>query len=304
MALPLPPEAAPIHHLTPKHSHWPALWKEIPDPPTLVHVQGQVQVLAQPLVAIVGTRRASLRGRAFARALAMVLTGRGWGIVSGLALGIDAAAHRGALEGGGNTIAVMGTGLGRVYPAVHGSLRREIEQQGCCLTEYEEKATARRYHFPQRNRLIAALVKAVVVVEAPVRSGALVTAQMALDYDREIFAVPGPVDQDISRGCHQLLRQGAHLMESAEDLERVLEIPPDLAPTIPKHHGHPGKPAPGSAADWILDRLDFDGVSRDVLRRQFPGTEEMWGQGLLTLELAGLLKRLPGGRLGRTLWKI
>ena len=296
--------AAPITHLQSGDAMWPPLWNEIKDPPAAVNVQGMAQVLKRPAVAIVGTRRASLRGLAFARALGFVLASRHWCVVSGMALGVDAAAHRGALEGGGPTVAVMGTGLGRIYPAVHSRLRQEIESNGCVLTEYEAQVGPRKYHFPLRNRLIAGLVQAVVVVEAPRRSGALNTAQLALDYNREVFAVPGPVDLDTSRGCHHLLRQGAHLLETADDLLQVLGRPavqPDCQDDIPAPLVGP---AHGSAARWILDRLDFEGVGRDTLRRRFNGTEEMWGEGMLALELAGLIRRLPGGLLARTMWRV
>ncbi len=294
---------APLARLNSEHPFWPSLWGEIKDPPAEVNVQGQVDALVKPAVAIVGTRRATLRGLAFARTLGFVLATRHWCVVSGLALGVDAAAHRGALEGGGPTVAVMGTGLNRIYPAIHSRLRKEIEANGCCLTEYQDDAGPRQYHFPQRNRLIAGLVQAVIVVEAPLRSGALLTAQLALDYNREVFAVPGPVDQETSRGCHHLLRQGAHLLETADDLLQVLGSP---APGLIAKKGlkQAGvEPAPNSVAGWILDRLDFDGIGRDKLRSRFNGTEEMWGEGILALELAGLIVRLPGGLLARTIWR-
>ncbi len=295
---------APIAKIHPDHPCWPSLWKEIKDPPTAVAVQGQLQALTQPSVAIVGTRRATLRGLAFARALGLVLAARRWCVVSGMALGIDAAAHQGALDGGGPTVAVMGTGLGRVYPAVHGALRQEIEKNGCCLSEYEHDTGPRKYHFPQRNRLIAGMVQAVVVVEAPIPSGALLTAQLALDNNREVFAVPGPVDQETSRGCHHLLRQGANLLETADDLLQVLGSPAlDSAGPTGVSTCVAG-PVAGSAARWILDRLDFDGIGRDELRRRFKGTEEVWGEGMLALELAGLIRRLPGGTLARTVWRV
>lgn len=295
---------APVTHLQKGHPSWPLLWNEIKDPPASVHVQGVCETLNMPAVAIVGTRRASLRGLAFAQALGFVLASRDWCVVSGMALGVDAAAHRGALEGGGPTIAVMGTGLNRVYPAIHSSLRSEIESNGCCLTEYDADVEPRKYHFPQRNRLIAGLVQAVIVVEAPARSGALVTAQLALDYNREVFAVPGPIDHENSRGCHHLLRQGAHLLETADDLLQVLGTPEPDTKTLSTLPPAVVGPAPGSAARWILDRLDFDGIGRDKLRSRFDGTEEMWGEGMLALELAGLIKRLPGGLLARTMWRI
>lgn len=296
---------APVCALTPQHPHWPSLWNEIKDPPPTVHAQGQTGPLCQPAVALVGTRRSTLRGQAFARRLAAGLAVRGWCVVSGLALGIDAAAHRGALDVGCPTVAVMGTGLGRIYPAIHADLRREIEQKGCVLSEFDTKVGPRKYNFPRRNRLIAGMVRAVVVVEAPVRSGALITAQMALDYDRDVFAVPGPVDLESSRGCHHLLREGAYLVEDVKDVERVLGAPENgvsIGPNPGSVWGG-GRPVPGSTARWILDRLDFDGVDRDRLRGRFQGTEEMWGEGLLALELSGLIRRLPGGKLARTIWR-
>ncbi len=304
MFQPLDSSPAPIARLQAHDPHWPALWAEIKDPPQFIHAQGSCEHLKLPSVAIVGTRRASQRGLAFARALGFVLASRHWCVVSGMALGVDAAAHRGALEGGGPTVAVMGTGLGRIYPAAHASLRREIESNGCCISEYEADVGPRKYHFPQRNRLIAGMVQAVIVVEAPLRSGALVTAQLALDYNREVFAVPGPVDQETSRGCHHLLKQGAHLLETADDLLAVLGTPTTKNPDQMELPLEGTSPAHGSAARWILDRLDFEGVSRDVLHQRFQGTEEMWGEGLLALELAGLMGRLPGGQLVRTRWRI
>jgi len=274
-----------------RHKFWPALWDELNDPPSRVHLSGQTKVLVLPAIAVVGTRKASDRGLALARSLAAGLSARGWLVVSGLARGIDAAAHRGALSSGGATVAVMATGLDRTYPAAHHGLRREIETRGCCVTEFPFGTSARRYHFPQRNRLIAGLCQGVVVVEAPCKSGAMLTAMLGLDYNREVFAVPGPVDLETSRGCHRLLREGAHLVESVEDVDFVLPPPsPAPGPAV-------DLPCAGSAARWIHDRLDLAGVPRDRLRTRWPGNEETWNEGLLALELAGLIRRLPGGRL-------
>jgi DNA processing protein len=142
----------------------------------------------------------------------------------------------------------------------------------------------------------------VVVIEAPRRSGALNTARHALDAGREVFAVPGPVDGDTWRGSHHLLREGAQLLESAEDVDRVLGPPGSVGPAPGQATGRP-EPPPGSAAGWILDRLDLDGTGRDALRARWPGSEEVWCRGLLDLELAGLIRRLPGGRLARTIWR-
>jgi len=286
------------HHLKPDHPLWPKLWRQINDPPAEIHVQGNPAVLNEPCIAIVGTRRATSRGLAVARAIAAELAAHGWVIVSGLALGIDGEAHRGALAVQGRSVGIMATGIDRMYPSAHRNLRGKLAVDGCCLTEYSPGTPPLQYHFPQRNRLIAGLTRGVIVVEAPKKSGAMLTAMLALDYNREVFAVPGPVDLDTSRGCHHLLREGAHLLESVDDVTRVLGRPDplrEMKTNIPEPIHH-------SAARWIMDRLDLEGVSRDSLRERWPGTEESWQEGLLALELAGLIRRLPGGRLARRIW--
>lgn len=280
---------------------WPAGWQDLTDPPRRVYVGGDPAALGGPAVAVVGTRRATARGLAVAHKLAYDLAGCGWVVVSGLALGIDGSAHRGVLAAKGRTVAVMATGPDRTYPNAHRRLRRRIERSGCTVTEYPPGSGPTRYRFPQRNRLIAALARAVIVVEAPARSGALGTAEHAADLGREVFAVPGAVDQDQSRGVHHLLREGAHLLESVADVTAVL--------------GYPGAPPPegiaaaatdlplaGSAARWIFDRLDLDGVAYDALRLRWPGDDQSWCEGLLALEAAQLIRRLPGGRLARSIW--
>lgn len=282
---------------------WPRLWGNIPDPPERIHASGELGLLNAPAVAIVGTRRCTVRGQAMTRALASALSVRGWCIVSGLAKGIDAAAHQGALDVDGSTLAVMGTGLDRTYPRGHEQLRHDIETSGCVITEFEQGSAPRPFHFPRRNRLIAALVQAVIVVEAPLKSGALRTAYLALDYNREVFAVPGSVDLNTSRGCHHLLREGAHLLETAADVVAVLGSPP-VKGAVQEGGGpeKPGFPAPGSAARWIFDRLDFEGVLREDLHARWAGSEDKWSEGMLALELAGLIRRLPGGALARSIW--
>jgi DNA processing protein len=289
--------------LDPDHPHWPAGWRELAEQPVSVLVTGESEALARPCVAIVGTRRATPRGLAVARGLAHDLARRGWVIVSGLALGIDGEAHRGALAGGGVTVAIMATGPERTYPIEHGDLRRRIEAGGgCAVTEGQPDAAVGRWLFPRRNRLIAALARAVVVVEAPVNSGALTTAQFAVDLGREVFAVPGPVDRGESRGCHELIRTGATLLWHADQVEEVLG-PAD--PSCPRAQAHGGPPLPiaGSAARWIYDRLDLEGVPHGTLAATWPGTRDMWVEGLLALEVVGLIRRLPGGRLARSIWR-
>ena len=276
------------------------------DPPAAVTVMGQPQHLAASCLAIVGTRQATARGLAVAEGLARALVGAGWVIVSGMARGIDAAAHRGALRGNGATVAIMGTGSDLTYPAGHRRLRTQIEARGCTVTEYPRGTPPRRYNFPQRNRLIAGMVEGVIVVEAPVRSGALLTAYLALDLCREVFAVPGPVDSLNSRGCHRLLREGATLVESPEDVHQVLAPPRSVkcAGQSPGSLAHlPLVPTTGSAARWIWDRLDLEGLPLDKLRGRWAGDEASWAEGLVALEMAGLTLRLPGGRLARRIWR-
>jgi len=301
-----PPSNPVENHLLPDGAHWPELWAQINDPPAEIHVRGRMEVLNEPSIAMVGTRRATARGLAVARGIASELAANGWVIVSGLALGIDGAAHCGALAVQGKSVGVMATGSDRVYPSAHRGLKERLEERGCTLTEFATGTPPLRHHFPQRNRLIAGLVQGVIVVEAPLKSGAMLTAMLALDYDREVFAVPGPVDLDTSRGCHHLLREGAHLLESVADVTRVLGRPdgwrePRQESVGQKGNGIP-EPIPNSAARWIMDRLDLEGVSRDRLRERWPGPEESWQEGLLALELAGLIRRLPGGRLARRIW--
>ena len=294
--------------LKPGNPFWPDLWLEMSDPPREIIVSGDPGALVRPMIGIVGTRRATARGLAVARGIAADLAGLGWTIVSGLALGIDGAAHRGALQTGGISVGVMGTGSDLTYPAAHSGLRKEMEEKGCCLTEFPPGVGPRPYHFPRRNRLLAALVRGLIVVEAPIRSGAMLTAYLALDYNREVFAVPGPVDNANSQGCHQLLREGAQLLEGAGDLTRVLGLPDgrevEDGESVPgPGPASPSVPIPGSAARWILDRLDLEGVPRDELRDRWPFNEEGWQEGMVALELAGLIRRLPGGRLARTIWQ-
>jgi len=284
--------------IQPGHAHWPAGWNDLSqDRPDVIHVTGQAEVLARRALAVVGTRRASPRGLAVARRLARDLAARGWVIVSGLALGIDAAAHGGALDARGTTVAVMATAPQRTYPAAHGCLRRRLEERGCSVTETPPAGgPGGRWLFPRRNRLIAAHAEGVIVVEAPVRSGALVTARLAGELGRTVWAVPGPVDHPGSAGCHRLLREGALLCETAQDIDGALEPPGrSTAEAVPR-------PLPGSAAAWILDRLDLEGMPLAELRARWPGTDAVWHEGLLALELAELIRRLPGGRLAPRIW--
>ncbi|MBU0742570.1 DNA-processing protein DprA, partial [bacterium] len=201
----------------------------------------------------------------------------------------------------GVTVAVMATGVDRTYPAGHVELRRRIERRGCVVTEAADGGAPLPFLFPRRNRLVSGLALGVIVVEAPLRSGAMSTAIHGLDQGREIFAVPGPVDVDGCRGCHHLLKQGAHLVERAGDVIDVLGRPSGAAP-------EPGEPpaemlpVAGSTARWIWDRLDLTGLRLSELRKRWAGTEDIWHEGLLALEMAGLIVRLPGGGIARKIW--
>ncbi len=291
--------------LTPRDPLWPEPWRTIDTPPVRVRGAGDPAVLSTPAIAVVGTRRPSPRGRAVAHRLARDLAAAGWTVVSGMALGIDAAAHEGALAGGGPTVAVMATGVDRTYPSRHVDLRRRIEAGGCTVTEAEDGVAPLPFVFPRRNRLISGLARGVVVVEAPLRSGALQTAFLGLNQGREVFAVPGPVDDDGCRGCHHLLRQGAHLAEGARDVFDVLGRPRPASGEAGSGAGpENGAPLPlaGSAARWIWDRLDLTGLRLSELRRSWAGSEVVWLEGLLALEMAGLIVRLPAGRVARRIW--
>jgi DNA processing protein len=303
---PVPGAEIPEQELTPSDPLWPEPWRHLNDPPDRIHVRGNAAVLNRPILAMVGTRRATNRGLAIARSLAAGLAAQGWVVASGLARGIDREAHLGALDVGGTTIGVMATGSDLVYPSAHRELKARLEVEGCTVTEFPPGTPPLKHHFPRRNRLIAGLAKGVIVVEAPRRSGAMLTAMLAVDYNREVFAVPGPVDLDTSRGCHHLLREGAHLAEGVEDVVRVLGRPTGDAGTAAGEElpfpVRDEEPVAGSAARWIMDRLDLEGTRRDELRARWPGTEETWTEGILALELAGLIRRLPGGRVARRIW--
>ena len=191
----------------------------IADPPNRLYLRGAAAALDAPGVAIVGSRRATRAGRDFAHALARDLASGGLAVVSGLAYGIDAAAHRGALAASGRTVAVLGSGLDRVYPRAHAGLARDIlAADGAVVTEYPPDAGPRKHRFPERNRLISGLALGVVVVEATTRSGSLITARMAAEQGREVMAVPGPVTSPLAGGCHRLLKSGAALIEDADDV--------------------------------------------------------------------------------------
>ena len=225
--------AAPGHAIVHFESaNYPARLREIAAPPPVLYVEGGLHCLSEPAVAIVGSRRGSEYGRRHAEWLAHELSRAGLLICSGMALGIDAAAHAGALAAGANTVAVMGTGVDVCYPARNRRLREQIREQGALVSEFFRGTPAIRSNFPRRNRIISGISAGVIVVEASVKSGSLVTAKLALQQNREVFAMPGPISSPVSRGCHQLIRQGATLVESPEDILQEMHdiIPLDRLP--------------------------------------------------------------------------
>ncbi len=292
-----------ISVLTYLDSRYPGPLKRIADPPPLLYVQGSLEESDRRAVAIVGTRKVSTVGRAFAEELASDLAALGFTIISGLARGVDAAAHRGALAGQGRTLAVMGCGLDRTYPADHRQLRESIEKQGAVLSELPLGAAPHSYHFPRRNRIISGLSLGVVVTEATVQSGSLITARLAGEQGREVFAVPGFVKAENSRGPNSLLKDGARLVESAQDI--VEELLPQLDAPFREQLSARGsaKKRPGLvlAADEarVYEALSVLPQSiDDVIRRSDLPAAQVAAL-LLSLELKNCIRQMPGNEYVR-----
>ncbi len=263
-------------------------------PPALFFV-GRRALLNGPALAIVGSRNATPAGIANARAFAQALADAGLTIVSGLALGIDAAAHEGALEGAGSTLAIVGTGPDRVYPARNRALAHAIAARGALLSEFPPGTPARKEHFPRRNRLISGLASGVLVVEATLSSGSLITARLAGEQGREVFAIPGSIHSPFSRGCHRLIREGAKLVETAQDVLDELRIDHNV-PIVAKASRVAGISADASA---VLAALGFDPGDADTLVARTGLRAESLSRALVELELAGAVDALPGGRWQR-----
>jgi DNA processing protein len=281
---------------------YPARLAEIHDAPIALWTLGaHVELLAAPQVAIVGSRNPTGGGRAIAAGLAEFLSACGIAVASGLAVGIDAAAHRGALRAPGGTIAVLGSGLDEIYPLENAPLAAEIAATGLVVSEYAPGTPARRGHFPQRNRIIAGLTLGTLVVEATRRSGSLITARLARDYGREVFAVPGSIHNPLSRGCHALLRDGAALVEEGADVLR--EIAPQIEPLCRAHAVSVATKESSAHADplraRLLDAMGFEPATIDVLTTRVGLTAAEVSSMLLPLELEGLVEALPGGRYSR-----
>jgi DNA processing protein len=263
---------------------------EIADPPTLLYAHGRLELLARPALAVVGSRNATAQGERNAESFARAFSDAGLTIISGLALGIDAAAHRGGLAGPGSTIAVLGTGIDITYPARNVSLAGEIRQRGLLLSEFPLGTPASAHNFPRRNRLICGLAQGCLVVEAALASGSLITARAAAEQGREVFAIPGSIHSPLSKGCHALIKTGAKLVESAED---VLSELGGFQPTV---YASPRSTSTQSPPDdSLVAHMGFDPIDVDSLCARAGLTAEQVSSELLRLELAGRVAVLPGG---------
>ena len=262
----------------------PALYETV-DPPLLLYAIGRLDLLRRPAVAVVGSRNPTPQGAENARAFAGALGRAGLTVVSGLALGIDGAAHEGALATAGSTVAVVGTGLDRVYPKRHLALARRIAADGLLLSEYALGMPPLAANFPRRNRLIAGLARGTLVVEAALESGSLITARLAVEAGREVFAIPGSIHAPQSRGCHALIKQGAKLVETAADILEELRL---------DRPGAPPDEAAASADDPLLAAMGHDPVTLDALNARLGWPAAELSARLLELELAGAVARLPG----------
>lgn len=269
---------------------YPQALLQIHDPPPLLYLKGRAGLLDRPGFAIVGSRNATAQGIANAEAFATVLGDAGFTIVSGLALGIDAAAHRGGLGSASSTIAVVGTGLDSVYPKRNHTLAHDIAAQGLLVSEFALGTPPLAANFPRRNRLICGLSRGVLVVEAALSSGSLITARLAADQGREVFAIPGSIHSPLAKGCHALIKQGAKLAESAQD---ILE---EMGMTGAPHEAAAGS---GEAQHPLLEHIGFEPVDAQALCTRSGLDAATVNAGLTALEISGAIEALPGGRWQR-----
>ncbi|MBK1731969.1 DNA-processing protein DprA [Thiococcus pfennigii] len=291
------------HLLTREDPGYPPQLAEIPDAPLVLYVRGDLAVLGDPQLAIVGSRTPTPQGLEATREFAAALAARGLTITSGLAAGVDGAAHEGALAAG-RTIAVLGTGPDRVYPAVHRELAHRIAANGALVSEYPPGVGPRPAHFPRRNRLIAGLSLGTLVTEAAERSGSLITARLAAEQGREVFAVPGSIRNPRARGCHLLIRQGAKLVETADDI--LVELAPLLRGILASASsaiaaGPESEPADELDEDYrqLLECMGYDPVAPDELIARSGLPAASVSSMLLLLELQGYVSSCPGGRYCR-----
>ena len=279
------------HILTLADDAYPRALLEIADPPSLLYVRGNPDLLQKRGLAMVGSRNATPQGLQTAENFARTLAAKGLCIISGLALGIDAAAHRGALSAGGATIAVIGTGADRIYPARNKELALAIVEHGAVISEFPLGTPAIAANFPRRNRIISGLARGVLVVEAAPESGSLITARLAGEQGREVFAIPGSIHSPVARGCHKLIKQGAKLVETANDILEELgnfTAPARATEAVPPDDEHPLLASMGHDPCSLDDLVEYTGQGADQLLPE-----------LLMLELSGQIAPLPGNRYQR-----
>ncbi len=281
---------------------YPSPLLEIADPPPVLFCLGQRALLARPALAIVGSRNATPQGLADAEAFAAALAAAGLTIVSGMATGIDAAAHRGALGTAASTIAVTGTGLDRIYPASNRELAHAVARTGLLLSEFAPGTPPLKSNFPRRNRIVSGLARGVLVVEATLSSGSLITARLAAEQGRDVFALPGSIHSPFSKGCHRLIRDGAKLVETAQDILEELKLPVIGAAVHPtaRAAGAGDRAGPRDpVAAKVLAALGHDPVDVDTLVVRAGISAGALTATLAVLEIEGLAATLPGGRWQR-----
>ena len=280
------------HILTLHDTDYPPQLQQIADPPPILFVRGEPKLLHSAQIAIVGSRNPSTLGKQTASSFAESLCGFGFTITSGLALGIDAASHEGALRANGYTIAVAGTGLDRVYPARHKDLALQIVKTGAMVSEFPPGTTAKANHFPRRNRIISGLCQGLLVVEAAKQSGSLITARMALEQNREVFAIPGSIHNPLARGCNALIREGAKLVETTQD---ILEELNQYVQYDQKKISDISQSTLDLEQQTILNHIQFSPTSIDSLVESTGFAIEVISSTLLILELQGYLEATAGG---------
>jgi DNA processing protein len=278
---------------------YPPLLRETSSPPAVLYVLGSLEALHSPQLAMVGSRSPTPAGRASAREFAAWFARVGLTVTSGLAFGIDAASHEGALAGGGLTVAVLGSGLDRIYPAEHAALAARIAHSGALVSEFPPRTPPLPTHFPRRNRIIAGLSLGTLVVEAARRSGSLITAKQALEAGREVFAIPGSIHSPVSRGCHQLIKSGAKLVEEAADVLTELKISFSKEELTASPDATTEPPALDNEYEMLLDAVGFEGATIDTLIARTGLPSQSVASMLLILELGGRVAALPGGRFAR-----
>ena len=278
------------HVITLADTRYPPNLLEIPDPPTLFYAKGRLELLTATSIAVVGSRNATTQGIINAKQFSSSLSQSGLTISSGMALGIDTAAHEGGLEGPGSTIAVIGTGADTVYPARNYNLAHTIAEQGCIVSEYPLGTPAIASNFPRRNRLISGLAQGVLVIEAAAQSGSLITARMAIEQGRDVFAIPGSIHSPLSKGCHSLIKQGAKLVETAQDILQEIR-----GPWQSQAENQSVVPQVATTVSTLLLEIGYDPIHPDVLAQRCNLKSADVSAQLLMLELEGHVEVVAGG---------